>query len=133
MILFLITDIISYFILFYLPSYYLWINRQPKPYSTYSYAYLVVSLIDHSPYIVDFRSAIWLPYDHRSVANTDTRFAPNILGRGCFISLWRPARTASALSGSQDAAWRKTWRMPSSVAHIGVDEFASYDTTLQLN
>ena len=98
-ILFLITDIISYFILFYLPSYYLWINRQPKPYSTYSYAYLVVSLIDHSPYIVDFRSAIWLPYDHRSVANTDTRFAPNILGRGCFISLWRQVWTASALSG----------------------------------
>ena len=38
-------------------------------------------------------------YDHRSVANIDTCYAPNILGRGCFISLWRPVRTASALSG----------------------------------
>ena len=38
-------------------------------------------------------------YDHQSVANIDTCFAPNILGRGCFISLWRPVRTASALSG----------------------------------
>ena len=52
-------------------------------------------------YIVDFRSARKLPYDHRSVANTDTRCTPNILGRGCFyISLWRPVREASALSGS---------------------------------
>ena len=34
-------------------------------------------------YIVDFRSARKLPYDHRSVANTDTRSAPNILGRAC--------------------------------------------------
>ena len=56
--------------------------------------------IDHLRYIVDFRSAGWLLYDHRSVANTDTRRTPNILGRGCFISLWRPVRTASALSGS---------------------------------
>ena len=47
---------------------------------------IFVTLIDHSPYIVDFRSARRLPYDHRSVANTDTNFAPNILGRGCFIS-----------------------------------------------
>ena len=44
-------------------------------------------IIHHSRYIVDFRSAVQLPYDHRSVANTDTRSKPNILGRGCFISL----------------------------------------------
>ena len=45
-----------------------------------------------SPYIVDFRSADELPYDHRSVANVDTIYAPNILGRACFFSLWRPVR-----------------------------------------
>ena len=27
--------------------------------------------------IVDFRSALWLPYDHRSVANKDTRAPSN--------------------------------------------------------
>ena len=56
--------------------------------------------IDHLRHIVDFRSAEGLPYDHMSVANTDTRVEPNILGRGCFFSLWRLFRTASALSGS---------------------------------
>ena len=56
--------------------------------------------IDHLRYIVDFRSAIWLPYDHRSVANTDARSAPNKQGRACVFSVWRPVRTASALSGS---------------------------------
>jgi hypothetical protein len=40
--------------------------------------------IDHSPYIVDFRSAGWLPYDQRSVANIVTRCAPSILGREPF-------------------------------------------------
>ena len=35
-------------------------------------------VIHHSPYIVDFRSAEWLPYELWSVANTDTRYAPNI-------------------------------------------------------
>ena len=45
----------------------------------------------------DFRSAVWLPYDHRSVANTDTRFEPNILGRACVFSVWRLVWTASAL------------------------------------
>ena len=35
-------------------------------------------LIHHFPYIVDFRSAVWLPYELWSVANTDTRYAPNI-------------------------------------------------------
>ena len=45
-----------------------------------------------SPYIVDFRSADELPYDHRSVANVDTIYAPNILGRACFFSLWRLVR-----------------------------------------
>ena len=47
--------------------------------------------IDHIPYIVDFRSAVWLPYDHRSVANTDTRFEPNILGRACFFFRMAPS------------------------------------------
>ena len=37
---------------------------------------------------------------YHTFSNTDMRFAPNILGRACFISLWRPVRTASALSGS---------------------------------
>ena len=71
------------------------------------YTVVVDNKIDHMPYIretvssqapikkrqqlgagalvVDFRSAVGLPYDHRSVANTDTRFAPNILGRACFF------------------------------------------------
>ena len=49
-------------------------------------------VIDHIPYIVDFRSAVGLPYDHRSVANTDTRFEPKKQGRGCFFSLWRLVR-----------------------------------------
>ena len=53
----------------------------------------LLEAIDHSPYIVDFRSAVWLPYDYRSVANTDTRFAPNILGAG----VWRLVLTARAL------------------------------------
>ena len=44
-------------------------------------------------HIVDFRSArCMLSYDHWSVANTDTRYAPNILGRACFFSLWRLVR-----------------------------------------
>ena len=55
----------------------------------------------HLRYIVDFRSAMWLPYDHRSVANTDTRFEPNILGRACVFPVWRPVRTASALDNWQ--------------------------------
>ena len=42
--------------------------------------------------IVDFRSAVWLPYDHRSAANADTRSAPNISGRACFFSVWRLVR-----------------------------------------
>ena len=38
--------------------------------------------------LVDFRSAgSYHIYDHRSVANTDTRFAPNILGRCTATSL----------------------------------------------
>ena len=56
---------------------------------------------DNSPYIVDFRSARNLPYDHRSVANADTRFAPNKQGRACVFSAWRPAWTASALDNWQ--------------------------------
>jgi len=38
----------------------------------------MTKLIHHSPYIVDFRSAVGLPYELWSVANTDTRYAPNI-------------------------------------------------------
>ena len=45
-----------------------------------------------SPYIVDFRSADELPYDHRSVANVDTIYAPNILGRACFFFPWAPSQ-----------------------------------------
>ena len=36
-------------------------------------------VIDHSPYIVDFRSADELPYEHWPVANIDTRSAPIFL------------------------------------------------------
>ena len=43
-------------------------------------------ILDHFPQVVDFRSAGELPYDHRSVINTDTRFAPNEQGRGCFLN-----------------------------------------------
>ena len=63
--------------------------------------YVIRKEINHSPYIVDFRSARWLPYDHRSVANIDTRFAPNKQGRACVFSVWRPVRTASALDNWQ--------------------------------
>ena len=63
--------------------------------------YCTFARIDHTPYIVDFRSAVELPYDHRSVANTDTCFEPNILGRACFFSVWRPVWTASALDNWQ--------------------------------
>ena len=42
-----------------------------------------------------------LPYDYRSVAHTDTCFAPNILGRACFFFVWRPVWTASALDNWQ--------------------------------
>ena len=59
---------------------------------------LVKVRIDHWPYRW-LSVGSGLPYVHRSVANTETRFEPNILGRGCFISLRRPVRTASALSG----------------------------------
>ena len=55
----------------------------------------------HLRYIVDFRAALWLPYDHRSVANTDTRFEPNKQGRACVFSVWRPVWTASALDNWQ--------------------------------
>ena len=50
--------------------------------------------------IVYFRSAVGLPYGHRSVANTDTCSAPNILGRHVFFSpaLWRLVWTGRALS-----------------------------------
>ena len=52
----------------------------------------LLRLIDHTPYIVDFRSAVESPYDHRSVANTDTCSAPNKQGRTCFFSVWRLVR-----------------------------------------
>ena len=52
-------------------------------------------VIHHSPYIVDFRSAVWLPYEHWSVANTDTRSAPIFWVARFF--LWRLVWTASAL------------------------------------
>ena len=71
------------------------------------YMFIWLSVIDkkmahpneivHLRYVVDFRSAVELPYDHRSVANTDTRFEPNILGRACVFSVWRLVWTASAL------------------------------------
>ena len=56
------------------------------------------------PYIVDFRSAVWLPCDHRSVANIDTRSAPNILGRACMAPSVDGARAgplANALFGAK--------------------------------
>ncbi len=36
----------------------------------------LINVLHHFPYIVDFRSAVGLPYEHWSVANTDTRSAP---------------------------------------------------------
>ena len=36
----------------------------------------LINVLHHFPYIVDFRSAVWLPYEHQSVANADTRSAP---------------------------------------------------------
>ena len=43
-------------------------------------------VIDHSPYIVDFRSADELPYEHWPVANIDTRYAPIFLVARFFFS-----------------------------------------------
>ena len=64
--------------------------------------------------IVDFRSAVWLPYDHRSVANTDTRCTPNILG-GSLIRFLAPKL--------EDII----------IVVINVAEFASSDIASQLN
>ena len=64
--------------------------------------------IDHSPYIVDFRSARRLPYDHRSVANIDTRSAPNKQGRACVFRMApsldgeRARQLANTLLGAKD-------------------------------
>ena len=44
-------------------------------------------VIHHFPYIVDFRSAMWLPYEHWSVANIDTRSAPMFLVARVFFPL----------------------------------------------
>ena len=54
-----------------------------------------------SPNIVDFRSALQLSYDHRSVANIDTRFAPNILGQ-----------LANALLGARRPKWAPLGKNP---------------------
>ena len=62
----------------------------------------------HSPYIVDFRSARWLPYDHRSVANIDTRPALKFGSRVCFFRMApcvdgeRARQLANTLLGAKD-------------------------------
>ena len=63
----------------------------------YIYIYkMIFFIIHHFPYyIVDFRSANWLPYEYWSVANTDTRSAPIFWVARFF--LWRLVWTASAL------------------------------------
>ena len=61
------------------------------------------------PCIVDFRSAVGLPYEHRSVANIDTRSAPNILGRACMAPSVDGARAgplANALFGAKHGGHR---------------------------
>ena len=90
-------------------------------------------LIDHLPYIVDFRSAVRLPYDHRSVANTDTRSAPNKQGRACFFPYGAQCGRRAPSTTGKYATRRKRWRSPSSGARIGVDEIASSDTMLRLS
>ena len=65
----------------------------------------------HSTFhIVDLRSALWLSYDHWSVASIDTCSAPNILGRACFFRMapsWpiqdgeRGERVTNTLSGAK--------------------------------
>ena len=67
--------------------------------------------IDHLRYVVDFRSAVELPYDHRSVANTDTCFAPNILGGMCTV----PSLYGVRWPACQYAVRRQTWTTSSSV------------------
>ena len=75
-----------------------------------------------------------LPYDHRSVANTDTRGTPTILGRGCFyISLWRPVRGERAERLTKTLLGAKHGGQHRQGVRIGVDECASYDTTLRLS
>ena len=66
-------------------------------------------IFDHFPLIIDFRSAVLLPYDYRSVATTDTRFAPNILGRACVFFRMAPSldgerarQLANTLLGAKD-------------------------------
>ena len=86
-----------------------------------------------SPYIVDFRSADELPYDHRSVANVDTIYAPNILGRACFFSLWRLVRP----SQDGERAWplakmllgAKHGGRPPFVSRIIVREYSRYQSS----
>ena len=55
------------------------------------------TIIDHSPISLTFGR----PGGYHTFSNTDMRFAPNILGRACVFSVWRPVRTASALDNWQ--------------------------------
>ena len=67
-------------------------------------------------YIVDFRSARKLHYDHRSVAQRH-RFAPNILGRACFF------RIAPSLERARNWQIRclcQRWRTPLSGAQTAL-------------
>ena len=53
----------------------------------------------------------FVPYDHRSVANTDTCFAPNILGGMCTV----PSLDGVRWPACQYAVRRQTWTTSSSV------------------
>ena len=46
---------------------------------------------------------------------------------------WRPVRRRARLTTGKHAVRRQRWRTPSSGARIGVDEFASSDTTSRLS
>ena len=57
-----------------------------------TFSLLPACVIDHSPYIVDFRSAGWLPY----VFKYRHALRAKYFGSRVFFSLWRPVWTASA-------------------------------------
>ena len=84
------------------------------------------------PYIVDFRSAgnevtIRFQIPTRQVLRAKS------FGSRVFFSLWRPVRTASALSGSLIRCSAPKMEDAIIRARVGVDEFASSVTTLRIS
>ena len=85
-------------------------------------------------YIVDFRSAVGLPYDHRSVANTDTRFEPKTGSRVFFPwRLVRPSQDGERAERLTNTLFGAIFGGRHRQERLGVDEFALSDTMLRLS